>query len=50
MYHEAMHQSFNLREDEQLVGLIYIGYPDPNLTLNAPSRRTVDEVTEWVEV
>lgn len=46
MYHEAMHQHFKLRQDEQLVGLIYIGYPD--LTPNAPSRRSAQEVTEWV--
>lgn len=47
LYHEAMHQQFKLREDEQLVGFIYVGYPD--ITPNAPSRRSVQEVTEWVD-
>jgi len=46
MVHGAMREQFKLREDEQIVGFIYIGYPD--MTPNAPLRRSVQEVTEWV--
>jgi nitroreductase len=47
MFHQAMREQFKLREDEQIVGFIYAGYPD--MTPNAPSRRSVEEVTEWVQ-
>lgn len=47
MYHEAMHRQFGLQDNEKLIGFIYAGYPD--MTPSAPSRRSVDEVTKWVE-
>lgn len=47
MYHQAMHDHFQLRDNEQLVGFIYVGYPE--LVPAAPSRRNVDEVATWVE-
>lgn len=47
MYHQAMHEHFQLRDNEQLVGLVYIGYPE--LVPAAPARRPVDEATVWVE-
>lgn len=47
MYHQAMHEHFQLSDKEQLVGLVYIGYPE--LVPAAPSRRTVDESAVWVE-
>lgn len=47
MYHKAMHEHFQLRDDEQLVGLVYIGYPE--LVPAPPSRRSIDDVAVWVE-
>lgn len=47
MYHPAMQQHFNLREDEEIVGFIYIGVPD--MTPPQPARRPASEVTEWVD-
>lgn len=47
MYHATMHQHFKLRQDEQLVGFIYIGYPE--LTPQPPNRRKLEEVTQWID-
>ncbi|HIW33661.1 MAG TPA: nitroreductase [Candidatus Paenibacillus intestinavium] len=47
MYHEAMHKQFELREDESIVGFIYIGYAD--MIPPVASRRNVAEVTQWLD-
>lgn len=47
MYHPAMKEHFKLREDEEIVGLVYVGIPD--MTPSMPARKAVAEVTEWVE-
>lgn len=47
MYHPAMNEQFKLREDEEIVGLVYLGIPD--MTPPLPARKAVQEVTEWVE-
>ncbi|MFD1954887.1 nitroreductase [Paenibacillus thailandensis] len=47
MYDPAMKRPFGLSEREQLVGLIYVGYPDmdpPNVTRKPASDKTV-----WIE-
>lgn len=46
MYHPKMHEAFKLQEGEQLVGLIYIGYPDRE----APEgkRTPFEEKTVWL--
>lgn len=47
MYHPVMNKQFKLREDEEIVGLVYLGIPD--MTPPLPARKGVQEVTEWVE-
>jgi len=47
MYHEAMHKQFELREDEAIVAFIYLGYAD--MVPPQASRRSVDEVSQWLE-
>lgn len=46
MYHHRMKQAFGLTESEELVGLIYIGYPDmPQLT---GKRVSYEAKTVWI--
>ncbi|MFD0960203.1 nitroreductase family protein [Paenibacillus chungangensis] len=47
MYHPRMHETLALREREELVGLVYIGYPD--MTPPEPKRGSVASKTVWVE-
>lgn len=47
MYHPRMHEALALRDREELVGLVYIGYPD--MTPPEPKRGSVAEKTEWLE-
>lgn len=43
---KRMSQAFNLSEDGAVTGFIYIGYPD--MTPGAAARKSVDEVTTWI--
>lgn len=45
-YHPRMKQAFQLRETEELVGLIYVGYPDA--AQPEGKRRPVSEKTVWL--
>ncbi|MFS0727011.1 nitroreductase [Paenibacillus sp. 1P07SE] len=47
MYHPLMKQTFGLAEDDELVGLIYLGYPD----IQPPQGRRgpVEEKILWLE-
>ncbi|CAG7634521.1 nitroreductase [Paenibacillus allorhizosphaerae] len=47
MYHPRMKRAFELQEGEELVGLLYIGYPD--MTPPAANRRTsASNKTVWI--
>lgn len=47
MYHPRMKRAFGLQEGEELVALLYIGYPD--MTLPAANRKTpVHDKTVWI--
>ncbi|NHN30947.1 nitroreductase family protein [Paenibacillus agricola] len=46
MYHERMNQAFGLSEAEQLVALIYIGYPD--MPLPVGKRQDYAAKTVWL--
>lgn len=47
IYHPVMHEHFQLSDKEKLVGLVYVGYPE--LVPAVPTRRSVADVTTWVE-
>lgn len=47
MYHPLMKDTFGLAEKEQLVGLIYMGYPD--MTAPEPKRTPAAAKTTWLE-
>lgn len=47
MYHPAMKEHFALREEEDLIGLIYIGLPD--MTAPVASRKEIEEFTTWLD-
>ncbi len=46
-YHPRMKQAFGLGENDEIVGLVYIGYPDvePNLK----PRKPITDVTTWLD-
>ncbi|MFC4301912.1 nitroreductase family protein [Cohnella boryungensis] len=46
-YHQRMKQAFGLAAREQLVGLLYIGYPD--MPIPQAERAPVAEKTVWME-
>jgi nitroreductase len=43
---KRMSRAFNLSEDGAVTGFIYIGYPD--MTPGKAARKSVDEVTTWI--
>lgn len=45
-YDQEMSQSFGLSDKGEVVGFIYIGYPD--LEPPARNRKSIDEVTTWI--
>jgi nitroreductase len=45
-YHEIMHKAFQLNEAEQLVGFLYIGYPD--MVIPQGRRISYKEKTVWL--
>ncbi|WP_407269955.1 nitroreductase [Radiobacillus sp. PE A8.2] len=47
MYHPTMKQAFGLGENDELVGLIYIGYPE--VEPKEKPRKPVSQVTTWME-
>ncbi|MCA0758692.1 nitroreductase [Paenibacillus sp. N4] len=47
MYHSLMKETFGLSAKEQLVGLVYLGYPD--MTPLEPARVPATAKTVWVE-
>lgn len=47
MYHPLMNETFGLSEKEQIVGLIYLGYPD--MTAPAAKRIPASEKTVWLD-
>ena len=48
MYHNTMNAAFGLKGDEQLVGLIYMGYPDPDLKVPHVQRTSSAHKTIWL--
>lgn len=46
VYHPRMKQAFNLGEQEELVGLVFMGYPD--LQPVRQPRKPISEVTTWL--
>ncbi|MBH5318994.1 nitroreductase [Paenibacillus sp. GSMTC-2017] len=46
MYDQRMKNTFELREDEEIVGFIYLGYPDMNAT--TPERTPIANKTIWL--
>ncbi|MEK8129414.1 nitroreductase [Paenibacillus filicis] len=46
MYHPLMQQTFGLEQGEELVGLLYLGYPASPLP--AGKRRPAEDKTEWI--
>ncbi|ULL19961.1 nitroreductase [Paenibacillus sp. H1-7] len=46
MYHPRMKQAFGLAPSDELVGLVYVGYPD--MQLLPGKRRPVSEKTVWI--
>jgi nitroreductase len=49
MYHPLMKAAFGLEDDDELVGLIYIGYPYPAMEHAAAKRIPAAEKTVWLE-
>lgn len=47
MYHDAMKQTFQLADKEELIALVYLGYSD--LPDRTSTRKAAHEVTSWVE-
>ncbi|EFM10760.1 nitroreductase [Paenibacillus curdlanolyticus YK9] len=47
MYHPLMHEAFGLGENEKLVALVYLGYPD--LTAPIGKRQPAASKTVWLE-
>jgi nitroreductase len=47
MYHPRMKQAFGLREQDALIGLIYVGYPADDVIL-LPRERSYQEKTVWI--
>lgn len=47
MYQPQMKQAFELAEQEELIGLIYVGYPD--ITPAAGTRTPASDKTTWLE-
>jgi len=47
MYHPVMKEHFALREDEELVGFIYLGYPD--MEPPAIGRKDIEQFTTWLD-
>ncbi|MDC3417624.1 nitroreductase [Aquibacillus sp. 3ASR75-54] len=46
MYHPKMKEAFKLSDNEEMVGLVYLGYPD---IIPVPkNRKPVSEVTTWL--
>lgn len=46
MYHARMKQAFGLAEHEEMVGLIYVGYPD--MAMPEGRRKPVADKTRWI--
>lgn len=47
-YTAEMKNEFGESKRSLILGFIYIGYPDPNQKTTIPDRKTVDQVTTWV--
>ncbi|WP_424766996.1 nitroreductase family protein [Paenibacillus sp. sgz302251] len=47
MYHPLMKETFGLAAEEQIVGFVYLGYPD--MAAPQPQRTAVGAKTVWVE-
>ena len=47
LYTPQANQSFDLKEDDIIQGLLYFGYTDTDLPKS--QRRSIDEVTEWFD-
>lgn len=47
MFHDAMKAAFELRSDEEIVGFIYLGYPD--MTPLKAERSNILEKTTWLD-
>ncbi|SES68600.1 Nitroreductase [Salinibacillus kushneri] len=47
MYHPRMKQAFGLDENSELVGLLYIGYPE--IEPEKKTRKPISEVTTWID-
>ncbi|TVY09145.1 nitroreductase family protein [Paenibacillus cremeus] len=47
MYHPRMKQAFQLKEEEELVALVYVGYPA--MELHSGKRKPVQDKTVWIK-
>lgn len=46
-YHTKMKEFFGLREKDEVLGFVYIGYPE--LPIRNGKRKPVSEKTDWIE-
>lgn len=46
-YHPKMKELFNLRQDDEIIGFIYIGYPD--MPMPTVKRISFEEKTTWID-
>ncbi len=44
---KGLESYLQLPEEQELMALIAVGYPDPQLTLSAPKRKEVNELLSW---
>lgn len=48
-YSEEAKQQFGVSENGRVMGFVYVGYPDQETTPKVPERKTVAEITDWVD-
>nr|WP_290443483.1 nitroreductase [Sporolactobacillus kofuensis] len=47
-YSEEAKKQFGVSENGEVLGFVYVGYPDPDTTPKVPERKSVAEITEWI--
>lgn len=48
-YTDVMKQSFGVSEKGMVLGYLYIGYPEPGVSPKPPERKSVEEISTWIE-
>ncbi|RYM02223.1 nitroreductase [Sporolactobacillus sp. THM7-7] len=48
-YTETMKRAFGVSENGLVMGFIYVGYPEAGVTYKPPARKSVEDITIWVE-